>query len=355
MAADWFVRQGEKTFGPFDAAKLKQLASAGKINAATEVSQSSSGPWAAAGRIRGLFGSSPPSPQPTVPSPQQNEQGVAVAALPFSEESPHITPFSSSNAANTSSHIEQGIRREKIKTYFDAPPLGCAYALAVIGALTVGFYAPGGGSAGANAMIFGAVAAIGTAVIFTKHRKKATEAELDACLEQDIRNLTTLSLSKVGLSQSQMIRDPVVVTGPTVWKVAGTTKASKRGKDGTLRFTPLVVTVFNFTKDQLVGYSCVLDLLTGKPHSESTDEFFYKDIVAVSTKKEAKTMKVDGADLKMDTAETFAVTTSGGNAISVFLTDPALVAKMGGGEIPTHRAEAALEAIRAVVREKKQA
>jgi hypothetical protein len=350
MAANWFVRQSGKVFGPFDSSKLRQLTAAGKITPQTELSQGANGPWAPAGNVKGLF-----SPV-TVSTGRPTQQDEPVADVRRQSDVDISKPFDapvSAEATSVSSHLEQGIRREKIKTYFDALPLGCAYGLAVIAALMVGRGVPQGGRTAVSVLMVGGLFAIGVALIFKQHREKATEAELDAWLDQDIRNLMGLSLSKVGLHQSEIIREPVAVTGPAVWKVAGTTKASKKGKDGILRFTPVVVTVINFTKDQLVGYSCVLDLHTGKPHSESTDEFFYRDIVAVSTKKEAKKMNVDGAEIQMNAAETFAITTSGGNTLSVFLTDPALVAKLGGGEIPTQRAEIALEAVRTVVREKK--
>jgi hypothetical protein len=350
MAADWFVRQGGKAFGPFDSSKLRQLAAAGKITPQTELSQSANGPWATAGNVKGLFNPATTTAGRATP---QDAAVVDVHRQAAVESSKPFDPPVSIEAPYISSHVDQGIRREKIRTYFDALPLGCAYVIAVIAALMVGRGLPQGGQTAVGVLLFGGLLAIGTALIFKQHREKATEAELDAWLDQDIRNLMALSLSKVGLHQSEIIREPVAVTGPAVWKVAGAKKASKKGKDGILRFTPVVVTVINFTKEQLVGYSCVLDIQTGKTHSESTDEFFYRDIVAVSTKKEAKKMNVDGAEIQMNAAETFAITTSGGNTLSVFLTDPTLVAKLGGGEIPTQRAEIALEAVRTVVRDRK--
>jgi membrane protein YdbS with pleckstrin-like domain len=78
MASEWFVRGGGKVYGPLDSSKLRQLVADGKINESTDVSQSQSGPWSPAGKVRGLFGNatppqvsvtvSPPRPAPTQPS-----------------------------------------------------------------------------------------------------------------------------------------------------------------------------------------------------------------------------------------------------------------------------------------------
>lgn len=362
MAATWFVRQDGKVFGPFDSGRLKQLATAGKIAAHTDIAQAKDGPWVAAATVKGLMA------QPDQPATPTALPASAMAQRPSSSDSsglPRTSPASPAvtfappplpaTAPTASSNVEQGIRREKIKTYFDVPGVGCAYFTVLIGIAVLVSSLAKGGETIAGGILIAVFFTAGGLLILKKNREKASEEELEQWLEDDLRNLTRLSLPKVGLPRSAMIREPVVVTGPTVSKVAGVKKWSKKGRDGILRFSPVAVTVINFTKDQLVAYSCVLDLVTGKPHSESTDEFFYKDIVAVTTKKESKKMNVDGTEIQMSAAETFAVTTSGGNELSVFLTDPAVVAKMGGGEIPTKRAEMALEVVRTVLREKKHA
>lgn len=67
MATSWFVRGGGKVYGPLDAARLKQLVAERKINESTEVAQNHAGPWAPAGRVRGLFDQAPPHAVPPAP------------------------------------------------------------------------------------------------------------------------------------------------------------------------------------------------------------------------------------------------------------------------------------------------
>lgn len=61
MASGWFVRQGEKTFGPFDAAQIRKLAESRKITPKTQLSQRSDGPWVLAESVKGLFSPGLPS------------------------------------------------------------------------------------------------------------------------------------------------------------------------------------------------------------------------------------------------------------------------------------------------------
>jgi hypothetical protein len=70
VAKTWYVRDGQKVFGPFDSTRLKQFADARKITVSTEVSQSPDGPWARAEKVRGLFETSvTPSTQTQTPQP----------------------------------------------------------------------------------------------------------------------------------------------------------------------------------------------------------------------------------------------------------------------------------------------
>lgn len=53
--ASLYVKQGEATFGPFDATKIKELADTGKLKPSSLVSPNQDGPWVEASRVKGLF------------------------------------------------------------------------------------------------------------------------------------------------------------------------------------------------------------------------------------------------------------------------------------------------------------
>ena len=189
---------------------------------------------------------------------------------------------------------------------------------------------------------------------------KPTDRQMDEWLEKDLEGLNKKALDKVGTDESELVGEPVQITGPRFWGVGGAEVHYKRGNDNIIRFTPLGISVINFTQNQLLAYSCVYDFTTGKALNESTDEYFYKDVVSVATKSESRSVTFKSGQstktIQLDAAETFVLTTSGGTSISVLLSDPKLIEQMvgkKGGEIPTTRAEKAIQTIRKMLREKK--
>jgi len=239
-------------------------------------------------------------------------------------------------------------KREQIKKYFKKFPKWAAWMVGIgaIVALVSGMEAGG--------IVLGVVlVGIGGWAIWNSFQTPS-DSEMDAWLEEDLKVLNQKALSKTGTDQSELGGERVMVTGPRFWDVLSANVGYKKGKDGTWRFTPVGVTVLNFTANQLVCYTCSLDLETGNPLNESTDEYFYKDIVSVSTKTKSLAVKIGEASVQLNSAETFELTTSGGTSIEVVLRDPSLIKHMGGGgEIPTTRAEKAIQTVRKMLREKK--
>src|SRR3989442_14852515 len=197
--------------------------------------------------------------------------------------------------------------------------------------------------------------------------QKPTDEQMDAWIQEDLKDLQARALAKTGIDQSELIGEPVMVYGPRFWNIGGAEVGIRKGKDGVVRFMPLGVTVINFTPNQLVAYQCALDLTTGNPFSERTDEYFYRDVVSVSTQSESLTLEgIDsklskgplaalmvGGKLQLNAAEIFKLTTSGATSIKVFLRDPKLVERVGGGSIPTDTADKAGQTVRKMLREKK--
>lgn len=186
-----------------------------------------------------------------------------------------------------------------------------------------------------------------------RYSARPADSQIDSWLEEDLKILNKKALNKLGVDESEVVGDAVEITGPRVYNLGGAGWAFKKGNDNILRFTPVDVCLINFTQNQLVSYTCALDLTTGNSLNESTDEYFYKDVVSVATKTESKTSNINGQNVQLNAAETFSLTTSGGTSISVVLSDPSLIEQMGGGQIPTTRAEKAINNIRKMLREKK--
>jgi len=252
-------------------------------------------------------------------------------------------------------------KRSQIKKYFKPFPRKWV-VLTVIGLLVL--------MAGTPGIILGLVLIGISGWAIYNWTQKPSDQQMDAWIEEDLKGLNSKALNKGGTDASELVGEPVMVTGPRFWRVGGAEVLFKKGKDNVLRFTPIGVSIMNFTPGQLVAYQCALDLITGNSLNEGTDEYFYKDVVSVST--QAKSVTMDAASsmaktlmsgplkglaragkLQLDAAETFVLTTSGGTSVEVVLRDPTLIKQMGGGDIPTTKAEKAIQTVRKMLRERK--
>ena len=202
--------------------------------------------------------------------------------------------------------------------------------------------------------------------------RKPSDEQVNAWIEEDLKKLQPKALERTGTDESELVSEPVLVYGPRFWNIEGADVGIRKGKDGIVRFMPLGITVINFTQNQLIAYQCAWDLTTSTPLHESTDEYFYRDVVSVSTQSRsvswdqaALNMKelakgplkalVRAGKLQLNAAELFVLTTSGGTSIEVVLRDPQLIERAGGGTIPTTMAEKAVQTVRKMLREKKAA
>jgi len=196
---------------------------------------------------------------------------------------------------------------------------------------------------------FGIYSSIGT---------RPTDQQIDEWLEEDLKRTVKKAHDKMGIDESKIVGEPVQITGPRFWNIGDAKFLYRRGKDNIIRFTPLDVSTILFGQDQLLAYNCSFVFAEGKYLNEGTDEYFYKDVVSVSTKSESRSVTFKGKPVQLNAAETFVLTTSGGTSISILLRDPKLVEAMGikkirGDEIPTTGAEKAIQSIRTMLREKK--
>lgn len=182
--------------------------------------------------------------------------------------------------------------------------------------------------------------------------QRPTDGQMDAWLDEDLKNLHVRALQKSGHDQTELVGEPVMITGPRLWEVGKSEIGYKKGADNILRFSPVGVTVLNFTNSQLSTYTGVLDLRTGATFNDTTEEFFYRFIVSVSTESENISVKLGEETLELKSAESFKLTNAGGGSVKVFLRAPALIEKLGGGEIPTTRAEQAISTVRRMIRER---
>lgn len=103
-----------------------------------------------------------------------------------------------------------------------------------------------------------------------------SDSEIDDSFKELAQKRVKESLDKLGLEDSDIIREPLIITG------VGNYTHSKQGSDEVWRFNPMVVEIIHFGKNQLLTNTVQLDLINQDNYSGKTNEFFYKDITAVS-------------------------------------------------------------------------
>jgi hypothetical protein len=256
-------------------------------------------------------------------------------------------------------------KRKRIALYFLKFPQWTLASLAVGIVILVAAESPLG-------YLFG-LAAVGVsgATAWFSLAARPKDAEMDTWLDEDLEKLKPRALAKGGLDETELVGETVMLVGPRFRNLGGAFFGFRRGADRRARFTPVHVTIINFTEHQLVVYQCAFDLFTGNPLNECVDEYFYTDVVAVTILSEAMTYSVGELDrrilsripklgesavnglVQVNNAETFVLTTAGGSTTRVVLRDPVLIEGLGGGEVPTERADKAVGAVRTMLRIKK--
>jgi hypothetical protein len=178
-----------------------------------------------------------------------------------------------------------------------------------------------------------------------------SDEEFDRLGDEDLQNAAERAFKKWDIDKSEIPGIPIRISGPSFTNTG--TQAVKRGKDGIVRMNPIQFAVLGFAEHQLLAYIGVLDMITGNVLNEETEEFFYRDVVSVSTKTDSVKFTHKGETRQYNDTETFVLTTSGATSIRVPLWSPSLASILGGSAMPTTRAQAAIASVRTMLREKK--
>src|SRR5215470_9430658 len=81
-------------------------------------------------------------------------------------------------------------------------------------------------------------------------KRKPNDRQMDAWIEEDLGSMEKQALERTGLDESELVAETVLLTGLRFWKIGGAEIGILKGEDAIIRFTPIGVTVLNFTKHQ---------------------------------------------------------------------------------------------------------
>jgi hypothetical protein len=115
----------------------------------------------------------------------------------------------------------------------------------------------------------------------------------------------------------------------------------KQGENGKWRSNTYKVVMLFFSRNELNCYTLTFKTTEDRILNETTDVYFYQDIVSASTSSVNETVKVVGSEITIN-SEAFKLTTKGGTSITVNL-------------LNSRQGHESVNAMRALLREKKQA
>lgn len=249
-------------------------------------------------------------------------------------------------------------KRTLIREYFIAPKPSFPVKWILIGIATIVVGALIGESTITTVLVIAGIL-IGVIPVFSylkakkRYEARPSDNQIDSWLQEDFVELVPKGLKKLGFDSEEVMGDEIVISGPVIWQAQGIPYEDtlwRVGNDNIARFSIYKVSIFYITEKGLGIYNCIYNFLKNVSLNDSTDEYFYKNITRVGTKEESSNHILPNGE-KLISSEMFTLDVAGNREIEIVLSDPA-IEKFTGGQLPTSRAEKAVNAIKKLVREK---
>ena len=264
-----------------------------------------------------------------------------------------------------------------LRTYFESAPRkpdmtrGMVYIVVatLLFLVSVSTSSGSGTLSGGCAMFFAAPAVVlglwGAGKLWrawAKYQRQLREAaagpqdeEVQTWLDQGLDRVKEHALSSLGLTDDELVSDPLMVVAPVVWSVDGISDGDlllRTGSDGCARFGVYSVATIALTERHLCAFRCEYSFVQDRIRNEKTCEYHYGDIVSVSTREEPCTLRLPSGK-ELAKVQEFRVSIPSGEAIRITVDVPEIRRMAGVDSLPTSGAEKAVRAIRAMLRQKK--
>ena len=153
--------------------------------------------------------------------------------------------------------------------------------------------------------------AIGALLIYLQVGGRPTDEEIDAAVTSQLKDMKTRALRKLGVDEDEVSEIAPITFDGYVYNKA----LIKQGKDGKYRSSKYQAVMFFFSSNEVHCFTYDFSIVESS-QKESTDVYFYKDIVSVSTQTEGTEYSVGKGKSSHFDYEYFKLTTTGGTSIS---------------------------------------
>lgn len=153
--------------------------------------------------------------------------------------------------------------------------------------------------------------ALGVVIIVLQVKGRPTDEEIDSAVTSQLKDMKARALRKLGVDEDEVNEIVPITFDGYVYNKA----LIKMGKDGKYRSNKYQAVMFFFSSNEVHCFTYDFSI-TESSQRESTDVYFYKDIVSVSTQTEGTEYSVGKGKSSQFDYEYFKLTTTGGTSIS---------------------------------------
>lgn len=115
------------------------------------------------------------------------------------------------------------------------------------------------------------------------------DVQIDLWFREDIEMLAKKAMDRLGLKDTKLVNAPIPVYKPVFWRASDFHDEDvnkKAGKDSLLRFSAWKFAIFIFAEKRVGCYAVMYNFMKGETLKETTEEYYYTDIVRVGTDQE---------------------------------------------------------------------
>jgi energy-coupling factor transporter transmembrane protein EcfT len=145
--------------------------------------------------------------------------------------------------------------------------------------------------------------------------RKIKDSEIDQICQQQISNIKKAALNKLGIDEDEVKEANPIIVGGYRFDDKENNVLYKKGADGLWRSSEYQITLIFFSREQVYSFIRIFSIISDEKF-DKTQEYFYRDIVSVSTEQRKVTYKPPGAIKKAApqtaTYEYFDLASSGG-------------------------------------------
>lgn len=183
-----------------------------------------------------------------------------------------------------------------------------------------------------------------------------SDSEVDRWLDEEMQDLRRYSLEKLDLTEEECsATEPLLIQGPVLWYTEGVAPedlVSKTGQDGVPRFGVYQISYLWLADDLLGTFRCDYDFIRDAVLNEETHQFFYRDIISVSTQEKASALTLPTGQ-SLTSVREFRIHVANDRSFTVTVNPGQLKELTGAERVPNDGSESAIRALRAKLKEKK--